>query len=276
MATPASRRHRARLRVPAARRSSGSAPPSPQDRPPAVGAGRAARARADDGDRPAELRHQGPEVHDATSAASARGRARRAPPAAPARAAAAARRSPPSRSPAALPLAAPPPGAQTTGRRPRRPPLPAPPPRHLLTLLSSPSSIGSCFDNGRRHPAPISEFDQMLYEDANTNWMDEALTLFDQICNHQSFKETSSNFNKARREPLPLLPLPHFPPHRPLPLTLSSRPQRDLRDEARRTSRLGPVPHRLRLRRVDRLFSRSSSTNKEPEKRQVYCHATCA
>ena len=31
----------------------------------------------------------------------------------------------------------------------------------------------------------------MLYEDENTNRMDEALILFDQICNHPSFKKTS-------------------------------------------------------------------------------------
>ena len=32
---------------------------------------------------------------------------------------------------------------------------------------------------------------QVLYEDENTNRMDEALTLFEQICNHSSFKSTS-------------------------------------------------------------------------------------
>ena len=32
---------------------------------------------------------------------------------------------------------------------------------------------------------------QVLYEDENTNRMDEALILFDQICNHPSFKKTS-------------------------------------------------------------------------------------
>ena len=50
-----------------------------------------------------------------------------------------------------------------------------------------------CFDNVTAviFVTAISEFDQMLYEDANTNRMDEALTLFDQICNHPSFKKTS-------------------------------------------------------------------------------------
>ena len=37
----------------------------------------------------------------------------------------------------------------------------------------------------------ISEFDQKLYEDASTNRMDEAVTLYDQICNHPSFGRTS-------------------------------------------------------------------------------------
>ena len=42
---------------------------------------------------------------------------------------------------------------------------------------------------------------QVLYEDENTNRMDEALSLFEQICNHQSFKKTSMILflNKVRR-----------------------------------------------------------------------------
>ena len=34
-------------------------------------------------------------------------------------------------------------------------------------------------------------FLQVLYEDASTNRMDEAVTLFEQICNHNSFIKTS-------------------------------------------------------------------------------------
>jgi len=50
-----------------------------------------------------------------------------------------------------------------------------------------------CFDNVTAviFVTAISEYDQMLYEDENTNRMDEALILFEQICNHPSFKKTS-------------------------------------------------------------------------------------
>ena len=94
---------------------------------------------------------------------------------------------------------------------------------HHLPLLSLARWI-HCFDNVTAviFVTAISEFDQMLYEDANTNRMDEALTLFDQICNHQSFKETSMILflNKARALPPPPLashfPTSHFPTS-PLP-----------------------------------------------------------
>lgn len=44
---------------------------------------------------------------------------------------------------------------------------------------------------------------QVLYEDENTNRMDEALVLFEQICNHPSFKKTSMILflNKVRAQP---------------------------------------------------------------------------
>jgi GTPase SAR1 family protein len=50
-----------------------------------------------------------------------------------------------------------------------------------------------CFDNVTAviFVTAISEYDQLLYEDENTNRIDEALVLFDQICNHPSFKKTS-------------------------------------------------------------------------------------
>merc|ERR1719443_592088 len=50
-----------------------------------------------------------------------------------------------------------------------------------------------CFDNVTAviFVTAISEYDQVLYEDENTNRMDEALILFEQICNHPSFKKTS-------------------------------------------------------------------------------------
>jgi len=39
--------------------------------------------------------------------------------------------------------------------------------------------------------AAMSEYDMILYEDEDTNRMDEALNLFDEICNSRWFKKTS-------------------------------------------------------------------------------------
>jgi len=39
--------------------------------------------------------------------------------------------------------------------------------------------------------AAISEYDQVLYEDSQTNRIDEALKLFDEICNSSWFSKTS-------------------------------------------------------------------------------------
>lgn len=39
--------------------------------------------------------------------------------------------------------------------------------------------------------AALSEYDQVLFEDENTNRLDEAVNLFDEICNSQWFKKTS-------------------------------------------------------------------------------------
>jgi len=50
-----------------------------------------------------------------------------------------------------------------------------------------------CFENVTAvlFVAAISEYDQMLYEDENTNRIVEALTLFDEICNSRWFHDTS-------------------------------------------------------------------------------------
>jgi len=50
-----------------------------------------------------------------------------------------------------------------------------------------------CFENVTAilFVAAISEYDQVLYEDENTNRMHEAVTLFDDICNSQWFVNTS-------------------------------------------------------------------------------------
>jgi len=50
-----------------------------------------------------------------------------------------------------------------------------------------------CFENVTAvlFVAAISEYDQVLYEDENTNRMDEALNLFEEICNSRWFRDTS-------------------------------------------------------------------------------------
>jgi GTPase SAR1 family protein len=50
-----------------------------------------------------------------------------------------------------------------------------------------------CFENVTAvlFVAAISEYDQMLYEDENTNRIVEALNLFEEICNSRWFRETS-------------------------------------------------------------------------------------
>jgi GTPase SAR1 family protein len=50
-----------------------------------------------------------------------------------------------------------------------------------------------CFENVTAvlFVAAISEYDQVLYEDENTNRMNEALSLFEEICNSRWFHDTS-------------------------------------------------------------------------------------
>lgn len=70
----------------------------------------------------------------------------------------------------------------------------------------------------------ISEYDQLLYEDQNVNRMQEALTLFDSICNSRWFTRTSIilflNKIDLFKEKLPYSPLSDYfsdfqPPQHP-------------------------------------------------------------
>lgn len=62
----------------------------------------------------------------------------------------------------------------------------------------------------------ISEYDQTLYEDENVNRMQEALTLFDSICNSRWFVRTSIilflNKIDIFKNKLPVSPMSHFFP----------------------------------------------------------------
>lgn len=103
----------------------------------------------------------------------------------------------------------------------------------------------------------ISEYDQLLYEDQNVNRMQEALTLFDSICNSRWFTRTSIilflNKIDLFREKLPRSPLSdYFADFQP-PLN----------------------PNDLYQAATDFLVSRFLSLNQTPAK-TVYSHLTCA
>jgi len=75
-----------------------------------------------------------------------------------------------------------------------------------------------CFENVTAviFCAAISEYDQVLYEDENTNRIIEALNLFEEICNSRWFRETSMILFLNKRdlfaEKLPIVPLSQFFP----------------------------------------------------------------
>ena len=61
----------------------------------------------------------------------------------------------------------------------------------LGPLSGRPSHASRLFADGELSHVSPNPSTQVLYEDENTNRMNEALTLFDQICNHPSFNKTS-------------------------------------------------------------------------------------
>jgi len=113
-----------------------------------------------------------------------------------------------------------------------------------------------CFDNVTAviFVTAISEYDQVLYEDENTNRMDEALTLFDQICNHPSFSKTSMILFLNKRD-----------------LFEAKLQKKDLTcwDPTCTTGHNYDAS-------IDYIKQKFINKNKAPELRQVYVHATCA
>jgi len=117
-----------------------------------------------------------------------------------------------------------------------------------------------CFDNVTAviFVTAISEYDQVLYEDASTNRMDEAVTLFEQICNHQSFIKTSMILFLNKRD---LFGMKLEKDKREHPLTVwdpEAKTGHDY-DEC-----------------IRYIIAKFVALNKDPANRQVYCHATCA
>jgi len=115
-----------------------------------------------------------------------------------------------------------------------------------------------CFDNVTAviFVTAISEYDQVLYEDENTNRMDEATTLFDQICNHQSFKKTSMILFLNKRD-----------------LFADKLKKKDMRDWKQDAADKCGQDYDKNVAYITQEFH---NKNKDPANRQVYCHATCA
>lgn len=119
----------------------------------------------------------------------------------------------------------------------------------------------------------ISEYDQLLFEDETVNRMQEALTLFDSICNSRWFVKTSIILflNKIDRFKEKLLVSPmknYFPDYEGTRQMESELPQ-DKYNEIVRTggSEYGNA--------CDYILNRFVSLSQQPEK-QIYTHFTCA
>ena len=115
----------------------------------------------------------------------------------------------------------------------------------------------------------ISEYDQLLFEDETVNRMQEALTLFDSICNSRWFIKTSIILflNKIDRfkEKLPVSPMKNYFP-----------------DYEGKLSSQSPIYNCLQLAgeadyaaACDYILNRFVSLNQH-ETKQIYTHFTCA
>lgn len=119
----------------------------------------------------------------------------------------------------------------------------------------------------------ISEYDQLLFEDETVNRMQEALTLFDSICNSRWFVKTSIILflNKIDRfkEKLPLSPMRnYFPDYEGMRLQDSCFPQ----DQYSETVRTGGQEYG---NACDYILNRFVQLNQQ-EQKQIYTHFTCA
>ena len=119
----------------------------------------------------------------------------------------------------------------------------------------------------------ISEYDQLLFEDETVNRMQEALTLFDSICNSRWFVKTSIILflNKIDRfkEKLPVSPMKNYFP--------------DYEGKLNQNGIAGIHTQRLNLTEggpdyaaaCDYILNRFVSLNQH-ETKQIYTHFTCA
>lgn len=118
----------------------------------------------------------------------------------------------------------------------------------------------------------ISEYDQLLFEDETVNRMQEALTLFDSICNSRWFVKTSIILflNKIDRfkEKLPVSPMKNYFPD----YEGKSLPVLQLLSEQKLICRLGGADYSAAC---DYILNRFVSLN-QAEQKQIYTHFTCA
>jgi len=119
----------------------------------------------------------------------------------------------------------------------------------------------------------ISEYDQLLFEDETVNRMQEALTLFDSICNSRWFTKTSIILflNKMDRfkEKLPISPMSNY-----FPDYTGTRAKESAMDQSVYNDLIksgGPDYAAA----CDYILNRFVSLN-QTETKQIYTHFTCA
>lgn len=119
----------------------------------------------------------------------------------------------------------------------------------------------------------ISEYDQLLFEDESVNRMQEALTLFDSICNSRWFVKTSIILflNKIDRfkEKLPVSPMKNYFPDYEGKLNQNGSNGRE--HQRSNVSEGGPDYAAA----CDYILNRFVSLNQH-ETKQIYTHFTCA
>ena len=119
----------------------------------------------------------------------------------------------------------------------------------------------------------ISEYDQLLFEDETVNRMQEALTLFDSICNSRWFVKTSIILflNKIDRfkEKLPVSPMQNYFPDYEGKLDQNGTNGRNF--QRSNTAEGGPDYAAA----CDYILNRFVSLNQH-ETKQIYTHFTCA
>lgn len=119
----------------------------------------------------------------------------------------------------------------------------------------------------------ISEYDQLLFEDETVNRMQEALTLFDSICNSRWFVKTSIILflNKIDRfkEKLPVSPMKNYFPDYEGKLNQNGSNGRE--HQKSNAAEGGPDYAAA----CDYILNRFVSLNQH-ETKQIYTHFTCA